>query len=179
MEVYLIRHTTPVLSPGLIYGRTDVPLADTFDEECKAVLANLPACPDAVYSSPATRCITLAECISPAYITDHRLQEFNFGEWEGKTWDTVDQTQLQVWMDDFVNVTVPEGENMNLMFSRLQDFWSGLVTQPYTHVAIVTHAGVIRQLLALIRNIPLERIFDIKVNYGEIVVEKLSDTDRK
>jgi alpha-ribazole phosphatase len=179
MEVYLIRHTTPLLSPGLIYGRTDVPLTETFREECELVIANLPTDLDVVYSSPAKRCITLAGYISTEYITDYRLQEFNFGEWEGKTWDTVDQTQLQLWMDDFVNVTVPGGENMNLMFARLQEFWLELSRQSYNRVAIVTHAGVIRQLLALNRNIPLPQIFDIKVNYGEIIVELLSDIYRQ
>jgi alpha-ribazole phosphatase len=177
MEVYLIRHTTPLLSPGLIYGRTDVALADTFQEECKAVLASLPANFDIVYSSPATRCIALAELITDNYMINHKLQEFDFGEWEGKTWDTVDQAHLHIWMDDFVNVTVPGGESMKLMFARLQEFWAEVRALSHKRVIIVTHAGVIRQILAMIRHIPLNQIFDIQVNYGQTIVELVTEND--
>jgi alpha-ribazole phosphatase len=171
MEVYLIRHTTPLLSPGLIYGRTDVPLTDSFKEECSAIITQLPGNLDAVLSSPATRCITLAARISPDYQTDIRIQELDFGSWEGKTWDTVNQADLQLWMDDYIHVAVPGGESMNQMFARVQEFWDELLGQPYDKVAVVTHAGVIRQILSIIREIPLTSIFDIKVQYGEVFKE--------
>ncbi|MGY0037023.1 histidine phosphatase family protein [Pedobacter sp. NJ-S-72] len=67
MEVYLIRHTTPLIKKGLIYGRTDVPLADSFTQEKDSVLKQIPVDLDVVYSSPSFRCKVLAGEISSAY----------------------------------------------------------------------------------------------------------------
>ncbi|MCU7371011.1 histidine phosphatase family protein [Paucibacter sp. O1-1] len=170
MEVYLIRHTTPVLEPGLIYGRKELLLHDTFPDELATVLQQLPEHFDAVYSSPAFRCVELAKEISPDFKMDVRLQELDFGEWEGKTWDTVDQVALQCWMDDYVNVCVPGGESMMQMHERITEFWDELSRETYTRIAIVTHAGVMRLLLASVRSIALTNIFDIKINYGEVII---------
>lgn len=168
----MIRHTTPVLEPGLIYGRKELLLHDTFPDELAVVMRQLPEHFEVVYSSPAFRCVELAKEISPDFIIDTRLQELDFGEWEGKTWDTVDQVALQCWMDDYVTVCVPGGESMVQMRDRVMEFWNELLTQAHTRVCIVTHAGVIRLLLASVRNIALTDIFDIKVHYGEVIVVK-------
>ena len=170
MEIYLIRHTTPVLTPGLIYGRTEVLLTETFDQELILIKQKLPEKFDAIYCSPSLRCIALAEQINPKFITDIRLTELNFGDWEGKTWDTVDQIQLQFWMDDFVNVCVPGGESMVQMHDRVKEFWQELTAKSYQKVAIVTHAGVIRLILSIVRKIALDKVFEIKVGYGEVIV---------
>lgn len=112
MEVYLIRHTTPAITPGLIYGHLDVDLTDSFLEELKTVKQKLPPVLDAVYSSPSRRCTQLAQQLAADVIVDHRLSELNFGDWEGKTWDTIDPQDSRAWMDDFVNVPAPGGESM-------------------------------------------------------------------
>ena len=169
MEIYLIRHTTPLLTPGLIYGRSEVLLTETFEQEWEVIKQQLPYGFDIVYSSTALRCTELAKRITPDFRTDNRLTELNFGEWEGKTWDTVDQVQLQLWMDDFVNVTVPGGESMLGMFERVKDFWQELSSISYQKTAVVTHAGVIRLILSLVRQIPLASVFEIKVSYGEVI----------
>ena len=170
MEIYLIRHTTPVLSPGLIYGRTELLLSDTFAEETEIIKEKLPQNFDKVYSSPALRCAGLAGKIALDFQMDSRLTELDFGDWEGKTWDTVDQVQLQLWMDDFVNVCVPGGESMVQMHERVSEFWQELVSGSSQKVAIVTHAGVIRLILAIIREMALDKVFEIKVNYGEVIM---------
>lgn len=169
MEVYLIRHTTPLLEPGLIYGRKDVLLHPDFHSEMQAVRSNLDPHPDIVFSSPAFRCTELARAISPAFLIDNRLQELDFGDWEGKTWDTVDQQTLKEWMDDYVNVCTPGGESMMQMHLRVQDFWKWVCQSEYRQVAIVTHAGVIRLILAMLRHIALTDIFSIPIAYGEVV----------
>jgi alpha-ribazole phosphatase len=170
MEIYLIRHTTPSLSPGLIYGWLDVPLTDTFPQESEVIKTRLPQNPDAIYSSPSTRCTLLAQKINPVFTTDPRLRELHFGDWEGETWDTVNESDLQIWMDDFVNAIVPGGESMLQMSVRVLSFWSELIQLDYQKVAVVTHGGVIRLILAHLRNIELTKAFEIKVAYGEVVL---------
>jgi alpha-ribazole phosphatase len=168
MEIYLIRHTTPEVAKGMIYGRTDVALTADRDEKIKQISGKLPSPLDAVYSSPSGRCTYLADQISANYIIDERLYEVNFGLWEGKTWDTVDQQELNLWMQDFVNACPPEGESMIRMNQRVMDFWHQLLQQPYQRVAIVTHGGVIRLILSAITQTPLQSAFEIQINYGDV-----------
>lgn len=169
MEIYLIRHTTPSLSPGLIYGRFEVPLTDTFSQEFEAIKNHLPKNFDSVYSSPSTRCTLLAQQITLNFITDERLTELNFGDWEGETWDTVNEADLQLWMDDFVNVVVPGGESMTQMNTRVLSFWYEILMSSAQKIAVVTHGGVIRLILTHLRNVALADAFEIKVGYGEVV----------
>ena len=168
MEVYLIRHTTPAISPGLIYGRTDVALAETFVQEKKLILAQLPPNLDAVYSSPSTRCTRLAGTIGDNFIVDKDLYELDFGEWEGKTWDTIDRAASDFWMEDFVNRCPPAGETMRQMQTRVLAFWDRLIKLDYKSAAIFTHAVVIRILSAFLNNLPLQKAFDLKVAYGQV-----------
>lgn len=170
MEVYLIRHTTPLISPGLIYGRTEVPLVDSFQTEADEIKSKLPTTFDAVYSSPSRRCTLLTEQLVPNFQIDNRLCEFNFGEWEGKTWDTIDQQESAAWMQDFVYVSTPNGESMLKMNERVMAFWTDLCQKTYKTVAVVTHGGVIRLLMAADQQLPLASAFTIKVDYGDVIV---------
>jgi len=168
MEIYLIRHTTPVIAGGLIYGRLDIPLADSFVHESALVIQQLPSSLDAVYSSPSTRCISLASVISPYYQTDEALYELNFGDWEGSTWDAVAGDACDAWMNDFVNCSTPNGESMIDMQARIMRFWAKLLKQPVNNIAVVTHGGVIRILLAYYRSVTLQDSFKIKIGMGEV-----------
>jgi alpha-ribazole phosphatase len=168
MEIYLIRHTFPLVAPGFIYGRTEVELCDSFAEETEIIQQKLPTNLDQVYSSPSQRCTQLAAILSTDYQIDHRLSEFHFGDWEGQTWDTIDQRESRVWMEDFVNVCTPNGENMLQMQARVMAFWQEMIQTSAEKLAVVTHGGVIRLLLAADQNLPLRSCFDIKVGYGDV-----------
>lgn len=173
MEIYLIRHTTPLLSPGLIYGHLDVPLTSGFESEIEKVKSNLPEKPDIVFSSPSSRCTILAKEIFTEYQIDNRLRELHFGDWEGKTWDSVNQNDLKRWSDDYVNVAVPGGESMLDLQKRVRWFWEDLLKSDFNKIGVVTHAGVIRMILTIHRNAALSDLFNIKVTYGEVLVVTL------
>lgn len=153
----------------MIYGRTDVPLAASFPEEKDSVLAQIPSGFDAVYSSPSSRCTQLAAVISEVYQENKALYELNFGDWEGKTWDTIDRLQCDTWMDDFVHLAPPNGETMLDMQQRILVFWEYLLHQCYHRVAIITHGGVIRIILAHYRDLALRDAFTLKIGMGEVV----------
>jgi len=168
MEIYLIRHTAPLITKGMIYGRTNVPLAESFEDEKQRVLSQLPALLDAVYSSPSIRCTQLAAALSNNYLVDEALYELNFGDWEGETWDTIDRAASETWMNDFVNLAPPNGETMLEMETRVLKFWDNLLQRPLAHVALVTHAGVIRILLAKQQSIALKDSFSIQVGMAQV-----------
>lgn len=165
----MIRHTAPDVCTGFIYGRMDVRLAESFNAEKELIIAKLPDHIDLVVSSPSSRCTLLAREIVNSFVEDDRLMELDFGLWEGKTWDTINRLESERWMEDFINTSPPEGESLYQMNERVMNFWKELLQYPHQRIAIITHAGVIRLILAAINSIPLQSIFDINVQYGEVI----------
>lgn len=92
MEIYVVRHTKVSIEKGTCYGQSDVPLDNDYIKDIIKVKNRLPHDFDKVFSSPLKRCCLLAESISTLEIEYHdSLMEMNFGDWENKTWDTIDQ----------------------------------------------------------------------------------------
>ena len=172
MEVHLIRHTTPQVEKGVIYGqRLNVDVTDSFVNEAETLKAQISAINfDKVYSSPALRCVKLADHLfDKDYHIDQRLSEMDFGEWEGRKWDDIPQPELNEWMENYQVVSPPGGESMNQMVLRLNDFVKHIKGQNLSKVALVTHAGVIRILLSQYQNIPTDKMFEIKIGFGEAI----------
>jgi len=171
MFIHLIRHTTPNIESGVCYGQKDLELANSFEQEKDSVLKYLKPQYDIVYSSPLTRCQQLAKTITTNnFSTEIDLMEVNFGHWEGIAWNDIPRSESQPWMDDFINIAPPNGESLLQMQQRVQKFIEyNIKPQAYSDIAIVTHAGVIRLFLAWALNIPLQNIFQIKLEYGVIV----------
>lgn len=175
MKVYLVRHTTPLIEKSYCYGQTDVGLSATFKSEFLKLNYYIPAELDAVYTSPLQRCSLLAAEIMKInkvpLFTDERLKEMNFGKWENKTWDELDQEELSCWMADFVNVTTPMGESFNDLYVRVLDFIRTVIyPSPHRTILIVTHAGVIRCFLNFILNFPLNNAFKLKIDLGSVTL---------
>lgn len=169
MEVYLVRHTETVCEKGICYGQADVALQEDYIQEFKVIKEQIPA--DAiVYSSPLLRCTLLADYLSNSnYTTDIRLMEMNFGDWEMKNWDDINPSELNPWMQDFVNVRVPNGESFTDLYGRVIDFLeNGLHKNTSKPVVIIAHAGVIRSILCKMSNLPLKDAFKNKVDFGSV-----------
>lgn len=173
MEVYLIRHTAPQIEKDVCYGQTDIPLAETFRADSKKVLKCLPDKIDVVYSSPLNRCMQFAALVksNQKVIQDKRLMEMNFGSWEMKKWDTIDQKILSKWMKDFVNEKAPGGECFTVLNQRVKTFFNEKINSfnnEKNAIAIITHAGVIRSFLCTVLEIPLVNAFKVSLDYGSV-----------
>ncbi|CAL2079596.1 conserved hypothetical protein [Tenacibaculum dicentrarchi] len=171
MEIILVRHTTPNIEKGICYGQADIGVIDTFLEEVPLILKEVPVndTETAYYSSPLKRCKLLAEQLSDTIIFDDRLKELDFGDWELKKWDDINKPELDIWMNDFVNITVTNGESYIDLHTRTVQFLNEIKRLKKQHIVIVTHAGVIRSLWAYVNNISLENSFDLKLKYGDII----------
>ncbi|WP_367757745.1 alpha-ribazole phosphatase [Flavobacterium sp. WC2430] len=169
MEVYLVRHTETVCEKGICYGQSDVQILEPYLELFDSIKNQIPK--DAVvYSSPLVRCTTLANYLSASIITDARLMEMNFGDWEMKKWDVIPPDDFAPWMNDFVNVSVPNGESFVDLYNRVNDFLENeLKSTVKRPIVIVAHAGVIRSILCKVTNVPLKDAFNNKVNFGAVV----------
>ena len=175
MEIYLVRHTGVAVPKSVCYGQSDVPLAQTFEVEAeqvisKVILSDQPV----VYSSPATRCVHLARHFSADYLIDNRLQELNFGTWENTPWEAIPAGELDVWMNDFVGISPPEGENFLSLHQRTGTFWQQITQSVHSQLVIITHAGVIRSLLCRCLGIPLVNAFRIQIDYGSVTHIRLA-----
>lgn len=169
MEVYLIRHTTPEIDKGVCYGQTDLDLKKDYAEEFEAIVRQIPRKIDAFYSSPLKRCALLASHLSPLFIMDDRLKEYNFGNWEMKKWDDIPKADIDPWMSDFVRHPAPEGESMLAMSKRVKSFFSELVQKNYDRVAVITHSVVMRITLCFVEDRPLNKAFERNLSYGEVI----------
>lgn len=170
MEIYLIRHTTPDIVKGTCYGQSDVDTTESFDEEAACIKAHVPLTIQTVYSSPLRRCRQLAEHLFPhrQIHFDDRLKEIHCGHWEGQLWDGIEKAHLQHWMSDHLNVCMPGGESYVQLYNRVRHFFDNLQVQH--PVAIVSHGGVIRSLLAYINNIALGDSFGaFAIRYGCVI----------
>ncbi|MBF7090387.1 alpha-ribazole phosphatase [Flavobacterium sp. ALJ2] len=174
MEIYLVRHTETVCEKGICYGQTDVNIVEPYDLIFENIAQQLPQ--DALlYSSPLKRCVLLAKHIQKKnkilnYQEDKRLMEMNFGDWEMKNWNEISHEDLNPWMEDFVNIRVPNGESFIDLHERVTHFMKNkLLTKTSQKLIIVAHAGVIRSILCLLNSLPLKDAFQNKVDFGQVI----------
>ena len=175
MQIFVIRHTTLNIAKNICYGQTEVPLASTFLEEVAAIKEKLPAKFEAVYCSTLLRCKALAtELKYTPIVFDERLMEYNFGNWENTKWNNINPIELDTWMEDFVNIAAPNGENVLNLYSRVESFLNELKGKPFENVLLITHSGVIRCIWVYLLQLPLANMFKIPIGFGEILVANLN-----
>jgi len=173
MLIHLIRHTA-VAAPGICYGYTDVPLADTFAAEAAVLKAKLLPVPPAgypVFSSPAARCLALAAEFAADITTDERLREMNFGTWENRPWTELSPAETEPWMADYVTLAPPQGETFRAMQERAAAFLTDLSTAPADATEprlVFSHGGTIRALVCACLEVPLRNAFQLRIDYASV-----------
>ena len=172
MEIYLVRHTSVDVPAGYAYGQTDVPLKASFTEEASRVKQALEGHVfDQVWSSPLSRCRRLAAyCGYPDPMTDPRLMEVNFGEWEMMSWDEVSSDpRSEAWFADWLHVPTPGGESFLEQCSRVAEFLEELRRTSLQKVLLFTHGGVLTAARVYAGEYPIEEAFKHLPNYGEMI----------
>ncbi|MDB5843555.1 MAG: Phosphoglycerate mutase [Polaromonas sp.] len=175
MKLWLVRHAQLLIGSGICYGRLDLPADAGATAECARQLAALLPAGLRVIASPLQRCEQLAHALSAqrpdlAYKTDARLQEMDFGRWEGRAWQAIDRGELEAWTGDFANYAVGhDGESVTRFMARVASAFDalGANTEPQTLTPTlsqrareqtsdalwITHAGVIRAACLLAQGI--------------------------
>jgi alpha-ribazole phosphatase len=171
MQITLIRHTSVAVPAGICYGQSDVDVALTFETEAQQVYCKLQCMTfDAVYCSPLRRCRKLAGfCGFPDPTVDDRLMELNFGDWEMKQWTSINDPQLEQWFDNWITEIPTKGESFQHMIIRVEDFLKEIKKLSLQHIAIFTHAGVIRSAGIITGRFNTDEAFDYKIKYGELM----------
>ncbi len=170
MEVTFVRHTSVDVPKGVCYGQSDVPLNVTFPREAEKVKAILEGHSFGnVYTSPLSRCVRLADyCGFTAAVKDDRLMEMNFGDWEMKGFDEIDDPHLQEWYGDYYNVATTNGESFREQQERVVRFFMEKKTRGEDNLLVFTHGGVIMQVMLYTGMATLDNVFSLQPQYGEI-----------
>ena len=161
MILHLVRHPKPAIAPGICYGRLDIS-AENVASVATCLRDELPpGLP--VWSSPLRRCRELATLLHPTPRLDDRLAEMNFGDWEGRPWDSIPRAEIDAWAADVAGYVPPGGESPLLLQQRALAFVANLAVP---EAVIVTHAGVIRTLLAHWQGLPRDEWTRLEFAYG-------------
>jgi broad specificity phosphatase PhoE len=162
MQIIAVRHgETDWNRQGRIQGRTDNPLNDTGRMQARAAAAVLPDKIGVIISSPLKRAAETAEIINKQrynveIITDERLTERDFGDYEGMF---IKDLQFDVdcfrrWTD---NIPTPNGETIREAAERVFGFLDWLKeTRGGETALVVAHAHVIRPMYWYFNGIPTD-----------------------
>ena len=165
-RVWLVRHGETAVGDGL---------SAVGQKQVQRVAEHLAAEPlAAIYSSPLRRAVESARIIaarhSCSYIEDADLREISFGDCEGLTCEEIAVQYPQIyrqWMEAPAQVRFPNGESLAEMRPRvLQAFEAIRKDREGQTIALVTHAGVIRILIAWILQVPDDHLFRLAQDYA-------------
>lgn len=164
MILHLIRHPKPEIAPGICYGQLEISAKNDKAQIERLQTALPPGLP--LWSSPAQRCRILAEALHPQPVFDERLREMHFGCWEGLLWDDIPRHELDAWAADVADFVPPGGESARQVLARSLEFIAGLSVP---EAVLVTHAGVIRVLLAHFDGRELASCLDYRPDYATLI----------
>ena len=150
-SLWLLRHAQPLIAPGVCYGQLDVP-AD-HGQTLQAAMRFAAQMPQGavVRYSPLQRCEHLALALQAPeanLMPDARLQEMDFGQWEGQSWNDIGKAAVDAWSQDLYGTAPGGGESLSAMLQRvcavLHESWQHDSQRGQRDVVWVTHAGVAR-----------------------------------
>ncbi|WP_342129252.1 histidine phosphatase family protein [Hydrogenophaga sp. OTU3427] len=162
MKLWLLRHAQVLAAPGLCYGASDLPAhAGHTDAAARAaalcVPAGLPLWVSGLGRARqlADRLHALRPDLGPPR-TDVRLNEMDFGRWEGQAWQAIPRAAFDDWLADFAHHRFGGAESTQQVIARVA---AALADQraafgPGGEAVWVTHAGVIRAVAYLARHGP-------------------------
>ncbi len=173
MEIFFVRHTRVNVPSGICYGSTDVEVAESFNEEAHVVKTELDNYSfDKVYSSPMNRAKKLASyCGYSNAIIDSRISEFDFGDWELKSYNELymSDQHFRKWCDDYINTQAPNGESLNNQIRRVESFISDVSHLGIKRACAFCHGGVLAIALGLSQGIKMKDAFKNIPPFGSII----------
>jgi len=177
-EILLIRHgETDYNKNGKFGGLSDIEL-NAFGKEQARILAEYLKDEEIAYfySSDLKRCVDTGIHIacSNEKVYDSSLREMSFGEWEGLAYDEIKQkfpAELKSWESDWINYIVPGGESFTDMSSRVIKRFEEILDKHKAgnnRIAIVTHSGCIRAILANYITGSFENCWKFSINNASV-----------
>lgn len=159
-RVDILRHGLPD-GHGCLRGHTDFAItAQGLAQMERAVKGLIDV--EQVVTSPLKRCSEFAQ----RFATQHTLpcqqnahwMEMDFGDWDGQShqslWQQHSESLSEYWNNPWLS-TPHGGESVREFDSRIQQVWQALLNEYMGQkVLLVTHAGVMKQLVRILLEMP-------------------------
>ena len=187
LRLFIVRHGETAENLRMAYlGLRDEPLNETGRRQAECVAEALSRIQlKQIVSSPLRRAADTAACIHAAsgaeLRKDDRLREGSFGDWEGLTRNEVlnrserDAEILSQW-EESSSIAPPGVESGDDVQQRAVRLVEDLVVEfPDASIALVSHVGPIKALLAAALGIPLNASRRLFLDPGTISVVEWSD----
>lgn len=148
----MLRHgRTPFA--GRLIGATDVELSPEGIEQIRTIRDSLHKNPyKRIFCSPMRRCRQTAEILAvdarTSFVED--LREVDFGRWEALQFSEIEKQDpdlVNSWVKDPEGFCFPEGESLAVFIARIENFRRMLIGLDSENVLVISHGGVIRQLI--------------------------------
>ena len=138
-----------------------------------------------IISSPLQRCAKFAKFWAEKkqlnIFLDKNFQEMHFGDWEGKTAEeisNIDPEALKNFWQDPDQFAPKNSEHLSDFKQRILSAWKNLIEQHSDHhILLMTHAGVIRIILAHILEMPEHAMLRLEVPLAGISRIKIYHAD--
>lgn len=176
MKIYLIRHgQTDWNLEGKIQGRHDVSLNETGSKQAELLAMGMDKRPVVqIFSSRQKRALETAQAVGRrqhvAVTVIDGLEEVEFGEWEGKTWDEISREypeEFKVWCTEPAEIVPPGGESRPQIYRRIGNALNEILRRSRGDIAIVSHGAALAYMVSLM----LEKELG---DHDEIIVKNAS-----
>ena len=209
LTLYLLRHGE-LAEQNVLAGHTDFSLSDKGWQQLEDSASTIEGIAFCV-ASPLVRCADFAKQLCQQnqvpLTLDKRIKEMNFGDWDGRSFDSLWQEEAlqkgdlskeqQVNNEALTNPTLdnrhyfigdfwqtpwqcppPNGETMKDFSLRVDIWWQEMLEHHLqslndgANVLVVSHAGVIKHLIARTLDISIESshyLSHLSIGYGSIV----------
>lgn len=181
MNIYLLRHgQTEENRKGAYSGNLDVSLnaigisqgnkAKDFFNDIKL---------DRVYVSDKKRTTEMAKLVlgqdKTEIIQDDRINETNFGDFEGKTYEEIMKSypkECNCWENNWKGFVPTRGESYIMLCKRVKTFMEDIKKLECDNILICTHAGVMRAIYCYVMDNTIDLFWKFGCKNGDIAVIK-------
>lgn len=179
MNIYFVRHgQTEENLKKTYYGTLECDLNHmgiTQAEGCSKLLKTVDF--DRVYISERNRTLQTAKIICPQknFIIDNRINEMDFGDFEGKNYEDIKALypeEVKVWQQNWKEFCHPHGESYVMFYERVKAFMENLKDIEEENILVITHGGVIRAAYCYILDENLDFYWKFASKNGDISVIK-------
>ncbi len=177
IKLILIRHPETDWNKQKRYmGSADIPLNNKGKKQARIISGyfknkNI----SVIYSSKLKRALETAELIAKPHNLkvkqDERLNEIDFGEWEGLTFEQIKKKYpglAREYLSKPQNIKIPGGESFSEFKNRIKASLEEILVQEEGDVAIVSHGGVNKVIICELLKIPFSHLWQIKQDGGAI-----------
>jgi len=170
MFIDLLRHGEPV-GGGCFRGSQDDVLSERGFAQLDVATGQAGQW-KCIVSSPLRRCCDYAKQLSGQLniplLIDNELAERHFGQWEGLQAQDIPAEELAQFWQNPVMFNPQGSEVFEDFVTRSIRVWARLKQQPYQHILVITHGGVIRSMIGHILKMPTESLVLLEVPYANM-----------